>query len=272
MIPEVYSPRTPGSLILLEMKGLKLPRELTNPHSAASGLAVHPGRKQRGLEKMDLDHVFVCTARDAPEAERLRELGLLEGTPNVHRGQGTANRRFFFANAMLELLWVRDESEAASQAVSRTGLLPRWRGRAETACGFGFCFRPSGARPDPTPFTTWDYHPPYLSPSIGIPVATNSAIVTEPMLFCLPSGERPDAAPPARRQPLRHPLGVREITRAELVSPHAERPSTELGAAVEAGLLALRRGREYRLEITFDRAARGREANLGPELPLVLRW
>lgn len=63
---------------------------------------------------MELDRVFVRTARDAPEAERLRALGLVEGTPNVHRGQGTANRRFFFANAMLELLWVHDEIEAAS--------------------------------------------------------------------------------------------------------------------------------------------------------------
>jgi hypothetical protein len=34
---------------------------------------------------------------------------LTEGTPNIHPGQGTANRRFFFRNAMLELLWVNDE-------------------------------------------------------------------------------------------------------------------------------------------------------------------
>lgn len=221
---------------------------------------------------MELDHVFVCTARDAPEAERLHALGLVEGTPNVHRGQGTANRRFFFANAMLELLWVHDELEAASDAVSRTGLLERWRGRAGPACGVGFCFRPSAVPSDATPFATWDYRPPYLPPSVGIAVATNSRIVSEPMLFCTPMGGRPDAAPLARRQPLHHELGIRELTRAALVSPHAERPSAELRAAVEAGLLALRRGREYRLELTFDGATSGGEVDLGPELPLVLRW
>ena len=216
--------------------------------------------------------MFVCTARDAPEAERLHALGLVEGTPNVHRGQGTANRRFFFANAMLELLWVHDEIEAASDLVSRTGLLERWRGRAGPACGFGFCFRTSAVPSAPTPFATWDYHPPYLPPALGIPVATNSRILSEPMLFCSPMGGRPDAAPLARRQPLHHGLGIQELTGTALVTPHAERPSPELGAAVEAGLLALRRGREYRLELTFDRARRGGEVDLGPDLPLVLRW
>lgn len=221
---------------------------------------------------MELDHVFVCTAQGAPEAERLRELGLLEGTPNVHRGQGTANRRFFFANAMLELLWVCDEGEAGSELVARTGLLARWRGRVGLACGFGFGFRPSATPPDPPLFTTWQYHPPYLPPPVGISVATSSTTVTEPMLFCVPVGGRPDAAPAAHRQPLQHPLGARELTNATLVSPDAERPSAELRSVVEAGLLAVSLGREYRLELTFDEAASGREAHLGPELPLVLRW
>jgi hypothetical protein len=48
-----------------------------------------------------LDHLFICTSSGAPEAERLAEFGLIEGTPNCHPGQGTANRRFFFHNAML---------------------------------------------------------------------------------------------------------------------------------------------------------------------------
>ncbi|AFY78420.1 MAG: hypothetical protein IGR93_19055 [Hydrococcus sp. C42_A2020_068] len=56
----------------------------------------------------ELDHLFICTAIGAPEADRLLSFGLTEGTPNIHPGQGTANRRFFFHNVMLELLWVLD--------------------------------------------------------------------------------------------------------------------------------------------------------------------
>ena len=54
--------------------------------------------------QIELDHLFVCTARGAPEAERLVQFRLREGPPNQHPGQGTANRRFAFANAMIELV------------------------------------------------------------------------------------------------------------------------------------------------------------------------
>jgi hypothetical protein len=51
--------------------------------------------------RIELDHLFVCASPGAPEAEKLVEFGLQEGPPNQHPGQGTANRRFSFANAMI---------------------------------------------------------------------------------------------------------------------------------------------------------------------------
>ncbi len=45
---------------------------------------------------IELDHFFILTDPGAPQAELLTEIGLVEGTPNDHPGQGTANRRFFF--------------------------------------------------------------------------------------------------------------------------------------------------------------------------------
>jgi hypothetical protein len=71
---------------------------------------------------VELDRAFVCTALDAPKADLLVAFGLAEGTPNTHPGQGTANRRFYFRNAMLELVWVRDEREARSPLVAPTRL------------------------------------------------------------------------------------------------------------------------------------------------------
>lgn len=49
-----------------------------------------------------IDHLFVCCAPGAPEADTLVGLGFHEGSGNTHPGQGTANRRFFFRNAYLE--------------------------------------------------------------------------------------------------------------------------------------------------------------------------
>jgi len=71
---------------------------------------------------IELDHLFVCTAPGAPQAEDLVQFGLLEGPPNQHPGQGTANRRFSFKNAMIELLWVSDAEESQSEFTRGTQL------------------------------------------------------------------------------------------------------------------------------------------------------
>ena len=75
---------------------------------------------------VELDHMFVWTGVGAPEADRLVTFGLSEGAPNTHPGQGTACRRFFFSNAMLELLWVHDEREARSPLGAPTQLWEQW--------------------------------------------------------------------------------------------------------------------------------------------------
>lgn len=220
---------------------------------------------------MEIDHVFVCTARGAPVAGRLRALGLAEGSSSVHPGQGTANRRFFFANAMLELLWVRNSIEARSRTTQRTRLLERWNGRTGAACPFGICFRPV-RRHSPPAFRTWDYAPEYLQAPLRIGVAANSQRLDEPMLFHIPFGTRPDAASGDNRQPLEHACGLREITRVRWVGPRALSLSAELRAALSCRAFSVGHGAEHRLEIGFDGEKRGESVTLAPELPVTLHW
>src|SRR5215475_4921008 len=100
----------------------------------------------------EIDHIFICTAVGAPEAERLIEFGLAEGSPNHHPGQGTANRRFFFENAMLELLWVDDAEEVQREGIRRLALWERWSQRNLGASPFGICYRPTRDATEPAPF------------------------------------------------------------------------------------------------------------------------
>ncbi len=75
---------------------------------------------------VDLDHLIVFCSAGAPEAEDLVRLGLTEGSPCIHTGQSTANRRFVFQNAFIELLWVSDPNEVQSEPVrGRPGHGPR---------------------------------------------------------------------------------------------------------------------------------------------------
>jgi hypothetical protein len=219
----------------------------------------------------EFDHLFICTDIGACEADRLVSLGLVEGTSNTHHGQGTANRRFFFHNAMLELVWVYDAEEAKSELIRPTHLWERWANRQSGACPFGVCLRSTTNDGDSIAFPHWAYRPPYLPEPLSIAVGTNSGVLTEPMLFQTPFGKRPDRFS-KKVQPLEHPIGWQEITRVELVSPAADRPSPALQSVLNTDRVKLRAGGGYCVELGFDGEAQGHQVDFRPGLPLVVSW
>jgi hypothetical protein len=227
--------------------------------------------------QFDLDHFFICVARGGPEAGGLREFGLVEGSPNQHPGQGTANRRFFFHNAFLELLWVVDQAEAQSPLVERTRLWDRWSRRGQGASPIGICFRSARAhgteQTHKPPFATWQYRPPYLPAPLAIEMGVNSQLSGEPLLFFTSFGRRADGDEPARRQPIEHPAGMRLITRLQVAGPPHELASAELRAAeLECPSLSIAWGCDELVEVGFDGETVGKSHDFRPELPLVLHW
>ena len=92
------------------------------------------------------------------------------------------------------------------------------------------------------------------------------------MLFHIPLPRRPDSQPIATRQPLEHRAALREITRVEIVSPCADSRTPELQAAIDAGLVTLRVGGEYLLELGFDGELQKQKADFRPSLPLKFCW
>ena len=219
----------------------------------------------------EIDHLFVCTEVGAPEADRLIALGLTEGAPNTHPGQGTSNRRFFFRNTMLELLWVHDEAEAQSPLARRTRLFDRWRQRASGACPFGFCFRATTASASP-PFRGWEYAPGYFPQSMSVRIGNNSDVLSEPMLIFMPFAVRPDRMPAQRRQPMEHAIGVREITRVRWTTPKSAALSQELATVAGLAPFTVVSGPAHRLDIGFDQESQGRSASLAPDLPITFHW
>lgn len=237
------------------------------------GLAWREGSPEHGgmgRPAFELDHLFVCTSVGATEGDRLVAYGLAEGSANDHAGQGSANRRFFFHNAMLELVWVYDPAAAQSPPIAPLHLWPRWEGRNRGACPFGICLRPAAPPVADPPFPTWEYRPPYGPSGSSVPVAANAHVVTEPLLFYIASNRRPDAKPLAERQPLDHAAGLGEITRVTLVLPGVDRPSPELQAVLDTGIVELREGDAPLMELGFDREKREQALDLRPGLQLML--
>lgn len=219
---------------------------------------------------LSLDHLFVMTAPEAPGADRLAEFGLAEGSPNRHPGQGTACRRFFFHNAMLELLWVDDPDEIRNDRTRPTQLWQRWSER-EHDSPFGVCFRPESGPREALPFDTWSYRPEYLPDSLTIEMASDNPL-SEPLWFYLGFGQRPDARPEDQREPLVHPVGFHEVTAVTIEGPGLERLSETATALAKAGIVALRVGETHLMEVVFDGGSAGRREDFRPELPLVFRW
>ncbi len=198
----------------------------------------------------------------APEAERLIELGLVEGPRNTHPGQGTANRRFFFANGMLELIWVADEAEAQSEMARPTLLSERWSKHTSGASPFGVILRPGDGDATP-PFAGWNYSPPYFGGSRGLHIANTG--IEEPMWAYFNIAHRRDY----EQRFVEHPAGFREITGFALESPTALW-SDAARNLTQSGVLNVREGAAHLLEIEFDRAWRGEAWDLRPLLPLRL--
>jgi hypothetical protein len=212
--------------------------------------------------RIELDHLFVCTAPGAPEAEKFVQFGLHEGPPSQHLGQGTANRRFAFANAMIELFWVSDAIEAQSQSARRTLLWERWSGREHNASPFGICLRPADPQDTGLPFTAWEYRPAYLPDPLVMHIGDVG--IEEPMWVYLSFMRRDQR----EQWFIEHRVGIREITGLTLTTPVPLR-SNVAQKIVESGILATRTGATSLLEIEFDGNRRKEQMDFRPHLPFV---
>jgi len=213
---------------------------------------------------IELDHVFVCAARGAPEAELLVRAGFAEGSPNVHTGQGTANRRFPFRNAMLELLWVSDPAEARSEATRETGLWERWSARGNGASPFGICTRPTIPGTQGAPFSAWEYRPAYLPPELCLYVG--KAPLEEPMWVHLAFVDQQHR----EQHFVPHPSGARDISAIRLLTP-GKLVSDPARVAFQNGVLTAATGDQHLLEIEIDRRQRKQTLDLRPALPVVVQ-
>jgi hypothetical protein len=217
---------------------------------------------------MQIDHIFIRARAGAPEAEQLLALGWAEGSSNHHPGQGTENRRFFFENIFIELLWIADHDEIQGEQTRRTMLFERLS--MEQASPFGVCFRPEGDG-DEAPFPHWEYTPAYLPPGLKIDIGMDAPL-TEPLWFFLASASAPAAYPFERQEPLYHPLELNRISAITLTMPGAEHLSEAATAARGTGQVRFVAGSEHLMEVIFDDHRQGGTHDLRPHLPLLVRY
>lgn len=211
-----------------------------------------------------LDHAFIgCRGVDAG-ARALRAIGLKEGSSNTHAGQGTANRRFFFENFMLELLYVDDVEVVTSALIAPTRLAARCA--EEEANRFGIVLRPSGAAVSAAPFPTWRYFAPYLGGDLAIEVAEGTSLA-EPELFYLPFAKRPGVLP---AEPLDHAIPLWRLKSLRAGVADLANLSSSARLAEQAGFLRYFASEPAMIELLFEGTFES-AWDLRPTLPLLIR-
>lgn len=214
---------------------------------------------------LELDHVFIFVSEGALEADKLIKFGFSEGEPNVHPGQGTSNRRFFFDNMMLELLWVSNIDEAKSELTRKTMLWERWNGRKNTS-PFGLIFRSSNGE---VPFKGWEYKPKYLPDGLSFLVGNNSEILNEPIIFKMPNGGR---SSPNKSPILQNLSGFINVSSLCVKMPKTSSQSSILRSIGSLEKISFKESHNHVMEIGFDEETSGKVKDFFPELPLIIKW
>lgn len=199
---------------------------------------------------MDIDHIFIFTNDNGKVADELAAFGLQEGSNRIHKGQGTRNRKFYFENFFLEILWVHDEAELNSFPVRETGLWERANHRITHFSPFGLCLVN-------TPETesifgnALHYQPAYFPEGLYIDVLANNNDPDLPWAFRLPFTERQSHA----GEPISHRTGLAQLTQAVFSCKNINRVFVNNFAADKT--IVFKKSDKIWLDLTFDH---GRQA------------
>lgn len=211
---------------------------------------------------IELDHFFILTSPGAAEAELLSSTGLVEGPRNRHPGQGTANRRFFFSNTALELIYIDDAGEA--QNGPGRGLRIVDRAENHGASPFGIIVKSDDESTD-APFPGWRYCPKYFQTDQCFHIGANSDLLAEPSCICMPHNL------PGVDTELRLANAGKTLTELRISVP-VDRLSAPLMAIAACELVSIRMNEPHAMELAFNNRAAGKTRDLAPDLPLIVHW
>ena len=211
--------------------------------------------------KLQLDHFFILTANPKQTGDLLVELGLEESFSRDHPGQGTSNRRFVFANGMLELLYVRDAEEAQNGPAK--GLRFTERLQDDDTSPFGVILTRLESSDLGEPFPGWKYQPEFFEPPRAFHVGNNSCDLSEPLCIY---------APFIKPSPQSQEKGaLRRIRRVEMSSSKRGQSET-LQSLAGTQRLEIKPGSEHLVELMLDEGSANESRDFRPHLPLIIYW
>jgi len=151
---------------------------------------------------MNIDHIYIFSNK-GKETDELVEFGLTEGSGRIHQGIGTANRRIFFENFYLEILWVENAAEAKS--IEEIGLWARNEHKNSNYSRFGLCLENTEDTDDIFKDSI-KWQPDFLPVGNQVEIITNENM---PWIFKFPKNRKRQLD-----EPRIHHIGLKQLTKA----------------------------------------------------------
>lgn len=159
---------------------------------------------------MIIDHIFIFSNDKGLVVDDLIVFGLREGSSRVHPNQGTTNRKFYFDNFFLEILWVSDFDEINSDLIRNTGLTTRAYGYHDKYSPFGLCLEKC-KETDELFKNSLTYQPTYFPDGKMIEFIDIDTVPSLPWIFRLPFTSKKDN----NTEPKDHGNGICFLSKAD---------------------------------------------------------
>lgn len=215
---------------------------------------------------MQIDHIFIFSNNYGKEADKLVEFGFTEGSSRIHPGQGTENRKFYFENFFLEILWVINETEIRSELTSKTKLWERSQFDNNHFSPFGLCLVNSKLT-DKLFENSQIYQPNYFPKGMSIDIITNETDPNLPWTFRLPyRGEKK-----AYDEPTKHKNRILKLTQAEFEIPLNNDGKEFKSYFHNSEIIDFKNGQKNHLTLEFDNKSQKKVMEFD-ELNLTIKY
>jgi hypothetical protein len=214
---------------------------------------------------MDIDHIFIFTDNNGKIAEELVSFGFIEGSSRVHAGQGTSNRKFYFDNFFLEILWVHNDAEIKSELIKPIGLWQRAEYKRNNFSPYGLCIVNTDNTNKLFEYA-FNYQPEYFPKGMTIEILKNESQPQLPWTFRLPFKEQKKHAD----EPTNHSNGIKRLTKAKF-QYHGSVTDKYLENFKGESMIEFSKSSDYGLTLTFDDNAQG-EKRYFEELKLTIEY
>ena len=235
-----------------------------------------------------IDHFNIWVDNPAEGKKKLEEIGFTavpDSLSQIHKGQGTTGRYFYFLNMYLELIFINDqeEFEANVRKNDQLDFMERSNSADNGFSPFSVALKIAPYQPEEIPFKTIPYAQDWMGEGNTIFVAKNSKLKkTEPSLFFVyPIIEydvferKADLSKIPEeyalwRQFYYHKNGAEKVTKIKIHTNQLEEESETVRALQQMENVELIEGKEYLMEVYFDYHQQKKFYDLRPELPLKI--